>query len=116
MNPNAFDASIPVLTEVLAPEAEAPAAPAPEARAGAGWSADEWEALERRLSERVLHALQSRVDFVLEQRVRDAMAEVLQHALKDLTSEIRAGLHDTLEKIVTRAVAQEITHLQAQKK
>lgn len=118
MNPNAFDASIPVLTEVLAPEAEAPAAPAPdlEARAVAGWSAEEWEVLERRLSERVLHALQSRVDFVLEQRVRDAMAEVLQHALKDLTSEIRSGLHDTLEKIVTRAVSQEITHLQAQKK
>jgi len=119
MNPNAFDASIPVLTEVLTPQAVAPAAPASdlEARAAdASWSADEWAALERRLSERVLHALQSRVDFVLEQRVRDAMADVLQHALKDLTSEIRAGLHDTLEKIVTRAVAQEITHLQAQKK
>jgi hypothetical protein len=53
---------------------------------------------------------------VLEQRIKDSMAEVLSHALHDLTNEIRIGLHDTIEKIVSRAVAQELTHLQAQKK
>ncbi|MGZ3183086.1 MAG: hypothetical protein ACXU8N_11655 [Telluria sp.] len=121
MNHNSFDASIPVLTEVFTEPADAPAdahAPTPdlETRAIGGWGADEWELLERRLSERILHSLQQRTDFVLEQRVRDAMAEVLQHALKDLTTQVRAGLHETLEKIVTRAVQQEITHLQAQKK
>ncbi len=68
------------------------------------------------MSERILHQLQSRVDFVLEQRIKDSMAEVLSHALHDLTNEIRVGLHDTIEKIVARAVSQEITHLQAQKK
>jgi hypothetical protein len=44
------------------------------------------------------------------------MEEVLSHALRGLTNEIRNGLHDTLSRIVTRAVAQELTHLQAQKK
>lgn len=113
----AFDAGIPVLTEVFD---DTPAAPEPaadlEARAVGGFGEREWEALERRLSERILHQLQGRVDFVLEQRVRDCMAEVLQHALAGLTDEIRSGLQQTIEKIVARAVAQELIHLQAQKK
>lgn len=133
-----FDASIPVLTEVLhddvpdtgragpTPAADAAPASAPlkpaqqaaqlEQQALNDWSAAEWALLERRLAERILHQLQDRVDFVLEQRIKDSMAEVLNHALHGLTSEIRAGLHDTIEKIVARAVAQELTHLQAQKK
>jgi hypothetical protein len=116
-----FDASIPVLTEVFhdkpmtAPRHGDLAAEL-ESRAVEGWGDEEWELLERRLSERILHQMQSRVDFVLEQRLRDSMAEVLQHALRGLTSEIQAGLQDTIEKIVARAVTQEIAHLQAQKK
>ncbi|MES2261916.1 MAG: hypothetical protein V4724_25635 [Pseudomonadota bacterium] len=146
----AFDASIPVLTEVLhdtppvhqshppatlavlplnattAPAAvPVPAEPmavtvaeplALEAQAVHQFDDGEWALLERRLSERILHQLQGRVDFVLEQRIKDSMEEVLSHALRDLTMEIRNGLHDTLSKIVTRAVTQELTHLQAQKK
>ncbi|WP_374585905.1 hypothetical protein [Pseudoduganella sp.] len=127
----AFDASIPVLTEIMRDEAPAPAAPAaarsaaeaaphpaPANDAGAPAlppldDADAWEALERRLAERVLQQLSSRVDFVLEQRIKDSIHEVLDHALHTLTLEIRAGLHDTIGKIVARAVQQEITHLQA---
>jgi hypothetical protein len=125
-----FDASIPVLTEVLKAEplsdellpGEAASAARPslaaqlEADAIDGWSEAEWAMMEHRLSVRIMHQLQSRVDFVLEQRIKDSMAEVLSHALHDLTNEIRIGLHDTIEKIVSRAVAQELTHLQAQKK
>lgn len=132
-----FDASIPVLTEVLddtpppaapitalftapvpaAIEAAAPAAPETlEAQAAHSFGGDEWELLERRLSERILQQLQGRVDFVLEQRIKDSMEEVLSHALRDLTMEIRSGLHETLSRIVSRAVAQELTHLQAHKK
>lgn len=116
----AFDASIPVLTEVV-DEAQ-PAAPPDsvaadvEARAMRSFGEHEWEALERRLSARILQQLQGRVDFVLEQRLRDSMADVLQHALSGLTEEIRAGLQQTIEKIVARAVVQELTHLQAQKR
>ena len=135
-----FDASIPVLTEVLKAEplggdllpgetANLPGATSTgaastraetaaqlEADAVDGWSDAEWAMLEHRLSERIMGKLQSRVDFVLEQRIKDSMAEVLTHALHGLTNEIRIGLHDTIEKIVARAVSQELTHLQAQKK
>ncbi len=110
-----FDASIPVLTEIMKDEVPAPAAaPVPANRAPrVEEDALDWEALERRLSEQVLHQLSNRVDFVLEQRIKDSMAEVLDHALHALTAEIREGLHDTIGKIVARAVQQEITHLQA---
>jgi len=112
-----FDASIPVLTEIMNDEAPPPvvasaAAPAAEAKPALEEAMD-WDALERRISEQVLHQLSSRVDFVLEQRIKDSMAEVLEHALHALTAEIREGLHDTIGKIVSRAVQQEITHLQA---
>ncbi len=140
-NTPAFDHSIPVLTEVFsdkpaappvraeasaapaAPAAPAPAAPRQdevnlhlETRAISDWSEPEWNLLERRLSERILQQLQGRVDFVLEQRLRDSMEEVLTGAIAGLTAEIRAGLQQTIESIVVRAVAQEITHLQALKK
>ena len=134
----AFDASIPVLTEIMrddaaaqapAPAANAPlampiavggaagaACPAGAAGAAGGAARDDaagWPAQARRGAERVLHQLASRVDFVLEQRIKDSIAEVLDHALHSLTLEIRDGLHDTIGKIVARAVQQEITHLQA---
>lgn len=130
--PPAFDQSIPVLTEVFsdtppAPvrraEPVAPTAPvqdgthdALEARAIADWTEPEWNLLERRLSERVLQQLQGRVDFVLEQRLRDSMEEVLSQAIATLTADLRAGLQQTIEKIVVRAITQEISHLQTLKK
>ena len=132
MNQNpAFDQSIPVLTEVFSDKPAAPAlTPARaeaavqselanaelEIRAIDGWTEPQWNLLERRLSERILQQLQGRVDFVLEQRLRDSMEEVLKAAIAGLTEEIRSGLQDTIEKIVVRAVAQEISHLQTLKK
>jgi hypothetical protein len=116
------DANIPVLTEVVPDKPDAPASEPPasvaevEERAAASLSEHDWSLLERRISERMLQQLQNRVDFVLEQRLRDSMAEVLQHALAGLTDEIRAGLQETLGKIVVRAVAQEVAHLQTLKK
>ena len=94
------------------PEAAPLAAPATlEQRAAAQLTPEEWQTLELRLSERILHQLQGRVEFVLQQRLRDSMADVLQHALAGLTDEIRSGLQQTIEQIVTRAVAQELAHL-----
>jgi hypothetical protein len=124
----AFDASIPVLTEVFSDKAEKAAPPERaaveqdpvsihlERRAVDTWTEPEWNLLERRLSERILQQLQGRVDFVLEQRVRDSMEEALTRALDGFTSELRAGLQETIEKIVARAVSQELAHLQALKK
>lgn len=127
---SAFDHNIPVLTEVFSDRqqkdrrAGEPAAPETqddvnadlETRAIDNWTEPQWNLLERRLSERILQQLQGRVDFVLEQRLRDSMADVLKHAMAGLTEEIHDGLQQTIEQIVRRAVAQELVHLQALKK
>ncbi|WP_208281254.1 hypothetical protein [Massilia oculi] len=131
----AFDASIPVLTEVVADSpapvaAVASAAPAaaatvaasasdddaesPEAlerRAADRWSGEQWSVMERRLTERVLQQLQGRIDFVLEQRLRDGIAEAVDKAMAGFSAEIRTSLHESLGQVVSRAVSQEIAHL-----
>lgn len=135
----AFDTSIPVLTEVVA-ETPAPAeAPAPtpasaataadetgdeagdesgedsarelERQAAARWSGEQWSVMERRLTGRVLQQLQGRIDFVLEQRLRDGIAEAVDKAMAGFSAEIRSSLHETLDQAVARAVSQEIAHL-----
>ncbi len=129
----AFDASIPVLTEVVAdsPASAAPVASAaaattvaasasdddaesPEAlerRAADRWSGEQWSVMERRLTERVLQQLQGRIDFVLEQRLRDGIAEAVDKAMAGFSAEIRTSLHESLGQVVSRAVSQEIAHL-----
>lgn len=128
-----LEAGIPVLTEIIPnPPAESMpdamplpplAAPAPqedgatlETRAAAAWDEEQWERLEREVRERVLRQVLERIDFVLEQRVRDSLADVLQIAVENLASEIKGGLHQSIRDVVTRAVAQEITKLQGTKK
>lgn len=153
---NLHEASIPLLTEVITPQAAAgmsarPATPAATTPASAPavstasapgtpgtapaaphfptqalaqtpaqpvlhLSEHDWEQLQNKLSERVLRQLQGRIDFVLEQRIRDSLADVLQLAMSGLTSEIKRGLQHTLEEVIGRAVAQEIARLQNQKK
>ena len=135
----AFDASIPVLTEVVAEpaapgapvtqpapvvEAAAPPLPTPlaaapqdapevlERRAVDHWSGEQWSVMERRVTERILQQLQGRIDFVLEQRLREGIADAVEKALAGVSAEIRSGLQETLGQVVSRAVSQEITHLQ----
>ena len=134
----AFDASIPVLTEVVAEpnapgapvaqpapvvEAEAPPLPAPvaaapqdapealERRAVDHWSGEQWSVMERRVTERILQQLQGRIDFVLEQRLRDGIADAVDKAMTSFSADIRNSLGDTLSDVVTRAVSQEIAHI-----
>ena len=78
-------------------------------------SAEEWEQLEAEITERISRQVLSRIDFVLEQRVRDSLADVLQTAVEGLAQEIKRGLHSTLEDVIARAVAQEIARLQTSK-
>lgn len=125
-NDTAFDdASIPVLTEVVhdtpavAAEAPAPEAqPAPEpvpvielvigeapVAAQAGAVEPDWDALEQRLCERILQQLQGQVDIVVEKRLREGMADVMQHVLAGLTDEIHTGLRHAVEQVVAREVA-----------
>jgi protein required for attachment to host cells len=135
MNNSTLDAGIPVLTEIIpapqpGPQTAAPGARSSEiavlpvsddiaalrARATADWDDEKWDRMEREIRERVLHQVLERIDFVLEQRVRDSLADVLQTAVERLAVEIRSGLHQTVKEVVTRAVSQEITKLQTTKK
>lgn len=130
------DTSIPLLTEVIeVADAKAPARaggttarpPASSAAvssaavgsapaAADGTVALDLEQLQAKLTERVLRQLQGRIDFVLEQRIRDSLADVLQLAMAGLTNDIKRGLQHTLEDVIGRAVAQELAKLQHPKK
>ncbi|MFZ6799778.1 hypothetical protein [Undibacterium sp. Di24W] len=78
-------------------------------------SADVFQQMEQTVRENVLRQVLARVDFVLEHRVRDSLAEVLQSAVDQLADDIRAGLRQSLEEVITRAVAQELTKLKSHK-
>jgi hypothetical protein len=135
-----IDASIPVLTEIILPvtetvdQAEAgtvtaattSSSPLPSPPPAAVVQADaeatnvsvpeeHWQTLEQSLKEDVLKHVLARVDFVLEHRVRDNLADVLQTAVEGLANEIRAGLKNSLEELVTRAVTQEINKVKNSK-
>lgn len=132
---NQIDTSIPVLTEVIQPEELlTPPVPAPASDSNAdasgtmsqetnpattsdytGKHEEDWLALEQTLRENVLRQVLARIDFVLEHRVRDNLADVLQIAVTNLSTEIRSGLHKTLEEVITRAVNQEIYKVKSQK-
>ena len=134
MNPFSRDAGIPVLTEIIEtpdlkePVPEAPAAvpetepteeysvEALEAEMLARWSTEEWNRLERKIRERILSRILARIDAVLEQQVRDHLADVLQLAVEALATDIKSGLHQSLEQVVARAVSDEIARLQKRNK
>jgi len=131
-----LDANIPLLTEVIVPLPtltdiiETPPAAAvattravdddggfelPKARqdetAARVLSQHDWERLEAEVREKVLQQLQDRIDFVIEQRVRDGLADVLQTAVEGMAAQIREGLHQTLDEVISRAVSLELVKL-----
>ncbi len=75
----------------------------------------DWKGLELKLNERVLRQILRRIDFVVEHRVKESLADALQVTTDDLIKEIRRGLHTTLEDVIKRAVAQEIARVQSVK-
>jgi len=74
-------------------------------------SRHDWERLEAEVREKVLQQLQDRIDFVIEQRVRDGLADVLQTAVEGMAAQIRNGLHQTLDEVISRAVSLELVKL-----
>ncbi|MFT5644562.1 MAG: hypothetical protein ACI83P_002119 [Janthinobacterium sp.] len=66
-----------------------------------------WDALEQRLSTRILQQMQQHVNLVLEQRIEETLAAALHHAAQDLSAHIRQDLHASTAEIVARAVAEE---------
>ncbi|GAC1322735.1 MAG: hypothetical protein NVS3B11_22880 [Collimonas sp.] len=130
------DANIPLLTEVIVPlptltdiietppaivAAAVPASASaiddedrfelPSALPEITLSQHDWERLEADVREKVLQQLQDRIDFVIEQRVRDGLADVLQTAVEGMAAQIRSGLHQTLDEVICRAVSLELVKL-----
>lgn len=99
----------PPAERAVSPVPASPPLPAP-------MSEDEWQRMERRVRERILGQLLSRTDAMLEERIRSSVAGVLEQAVDSLAATLRASLHKTLEDVVSRAVAQEISRLQSTKK
>lgn len=128
------DAGIPLLTEVIdapvvvdsgtdarpaaiqhTPPATTPIDDVPELTSVL-LSEDELRRFEHEICERVLQQVLDRIDFVLEQRVRDNLADVLQTAVDHLATDIRQGLQRSLADVIARAVTQEISRLQTLKR
>ena len=57
-----------------------------------------------------------RIDFALEQRVRDSLADALQTAVERLSAEIREGLQHSLREVVAHAIEREIHELKSKEK
>lgn len=117
-------ASVPTLTEVIdlaAPHGGREATP-PESR----YSGPERRTLpiyigperrapleEAQLTQRVLNDLQRQVDQMLEYRIRETLAPVLQRAADAVVRDARLDLASTLRELVARAVAEEMSRHRA---
>lgn len=74
-----------------------------------------WQQLELTLKENILKQVLARTDFVLEHKIRDSLAEILENSVDKLAEEIKLGLKNSIEEVITRAVTQEITKAKMQK-
>lgn len=103
------DSHIPVLTDVLS-KAQEEVKPAHDVS-----SEQALAQLAQTVQENVLHQLLTRINFVLEHRIKDGLAEVLQTAVDSLVKDIRQGLNNSLEELIHRTISQEISKIQSQK-
>ena len=109
-----FDQGIPLLTEVLlGPEVPEAVAPAVEATPALPTSVvqPDWDAIEQRLTQRILHQVQGKIDHLLEERIAHVLQTALQNALIGMRGALRADLQQSLEQIVAHAVSHELVHL-----
>ena len=121
-----LDSGIPILTEIITPPTKTdvihPAATAPStahphatpqapAQTSAGDTTAQLAQFERDITARVLQQLLTRVDAMLEDRVRDSLADVLQIAVGSLSVEIRQGLEQTMKRVIAQTVSQEMQEI-----
>lgn len=137
MTTQPFDHGIPLLTEVLSEQEELrqiaatvpePAAdslksgvPAPAhitpnterpaATPAAAATEPDWDAIEARLTQRILHQVQGKIDHLLEERIAHVLQTALQNALIGMRGALREDLQQSLEQIVAHAVSHELGHL-----
>jgi hypothetical protein len=112
--------NIPTLTEIISIENDSETIPLAPQEGGTDQASvtqeSALEELEKTLQEKVLRQLLTRIDFVLEHRIRDSLAEVLQTATDNLTKDIRHGLTKSLAELIHRTISQEISKIQSSKK
>lgn len=118
---NSANSNIPTLTEIISIENETEVITIEQKEVIQPVKASlnqgpSFEELEKMLQEKVLRQLLTRVDFVLEHKIRDGLAEVLQTATDDLAKEIRHGLSTSLQELIHRTISQEISKIQSLKK
>ncbi|OEZ70309.1 hypothetical protein JAB5_34860 [Janthinobacterium sp. HH103] len=117
MSQQPFDQGIPLLTEVLLGPEVVPASPAhpavvEEAPALPPAAAQpDWDAIEQRLTQRILHQVQGKIDHLLEERIAHVLQTALQNALIGMRGALREDLQQSLEQIVAHAVSHELGHL-----
>jgi hypothetical protein len=118
--PDDATGGIPLLTQVVRVGATAVPAgtPAPDAPVAVPVEAlpaleelseDQLELLEQHIRENVLRGLHGRIDQVLESRIRDKLAGLLEQVLNGMTAELKTSLKETMRDVVARAVAQELS-------
>jgi 3-oxoacyl-ACP reductase-like protein len=98
---------------VAAPLAAAPASAAHAAGSKETIPNAALATLETQVTERVLRSLQTRIDTVIDQRLRATVGSLLEQALSGLGEELKLSVRETLKDAVQRAVAQEISRIRA---
>ncbi|MFI4939500.1 MAG: hypothetical protein ACHP7O_04030 [Burkholderiales bacterium] len=128
MSNSAFDAGIPVLTEIIhAAELDAASVSqnreerqehleAADAAPIDGWLNEEWNRLERKIGGRILDQVMVRLEADIEERIRDALADILQTTADSLAADIRQTLQHTLHEVIFQAVRDEIIEMQTSAK
>lgn len=70
-----------------------------------------WSDLEQRLSDRILQRVEERIQFVLEEIIRQHLTNSIQKITGTLVTEIKKDLQSTLDVVVTHAVTDELHRL-----
>ena len=72
--------------------------------------------LEHAIHQRIARQVLERIDFVLDHRIRHSLTDVVDRAVDCVALEIKRGLHETLNDIISRAVTQEMSRILSSKK
>ena len=103
---------IPVLTEIVDPDVVA--RPGPPADAGDGTpSKVDVEALALRLHEDVLRSLQPQIESLLDARLAQTLADLLEQVLRGMEAELKVSLRAMVRDAVAAAIDREILRITA---
>lgn len=108
-HPKAPPRFVPTLTEVVPDPIELPVQPAVlAAQAPVPVAALLPAALPPGLEERLVHCIMQRVDVSLDQRLRDAIATVVQEQTRSVLPRLREEVESVVRQVVGEAVADEL--------